>query len=445
MRVLIVGNGASGRSVCTMLEKLGYEAEFAKTTDINTYENLSDENYKGRLFSGLSFIVTSPGVSFDAPILKEARKAKIKIIGEFEFACEFLKGDKITVTGTNGKTTTVSIINFLLRNSERQVHLGGNIGIPVSNFALSSKNNDISVLEASSFQLEKICHFHTHIGAILNISPDHLNRHKTMRAYIRAKQNISKNQTKNDYLLINADDNLLMENIPKTRAKILFFSTKRKVVGCYVKRGCIYFNDNQHEEKLVSLKNIKLVGSHNVSNILCAVLAVYLETNNKSLLQDIDNFQGVEHRIEYVKMVEGISFFNDSKATNISSTIVALQSFKSGINLILGGSDKGYDFDELFAKIPKNVKNIAVFGQTKQKIANSAKKFNFKNIFICDTLKSATNLCFKLSKKGEVVLLSPACASFDQFKNFEERGAVFKKIVEEIGLNENALGVIKTN
>ena len=367
MKALILGNGKSGQNVFLMLEKLGITAQFASSEDINSGENLKDEEYTDRLFSSLSFIVTSPGISPSSPILKTAKKHKIKIIGEFEFATTFLKGDIISVTGTNGKTTTVSLINFLL------------------------------------------------------------------------KQNITKCQTKKDYLLLNADDELLMKNIPKTKAQILYFSTKTKVVGCYVKKESIYFNDNLKEEKLVSLKNIKLVGSHNISNILCAVLTVYLETKNKDLLCEICNFQGVEHRIEYVKNINGISFFNDSKATNISSTLVALSSFKCGINLILGGSDKGYDFDELFAKIPKNVKNIAIFGQTKQKIANSAKKFGYKNIHICKTLGESTILCFNLAKCGEIVLLSPACASFDQFKNFEERGAVFKKIVEEINVNENAL------
>lgn len=445
MKALILGNGKSGQSVFLMLEKLGITAQFASSEDINSGENLKDEEYTDRLFQGLSFIVTSPGISPSSPILKTAKKRKIKIIGEFEFATSFLKGDIISVTGTNGKTTTVSLINFLLRNIGKTVHIGGNIGIPVSSFALSSKKEDISILEVSSFQLNNIKKLKTHISAILNITPDHLNYHKTMKKYIRAKQNITKCQTKKDYLLLNADDELLMKNIPKTKAQILYFSTKTKVVGCYVKKESIYFNDNFKEEKLVSLKNIKLVGSHNISNILCAVLAVYLETKNKDLLCEICNFQGVEHRIEYVKNINGISFFNDSKATNISSTLVALSSFKCGINLILGGSDKGYDFYELFAKIPKNVKNIVIFGQTKQKIANSAKKFGYKNIHICKTLGESTILCFNLAKCGEIVLLSPACASFDQFKNFEERGAVFKKIVEEINVNENALTSCKKN
>jgi UDP-N-acetylmuramoylalanine--D-glutamate ligase len=260
-----------------------------------------------------------------------------------------------------------------------------------------------------------------------------------MRAYIAAKQKITKNQTANDFLLINADSEILMKNIPKTKAKIYYFSAEKKVVGCYVKRNCIYFNDNLSEKKLVSLKGIRLIGKHNISNILCSVLAVYLETQRVDILKEISNFEGVPHRIEYLKTINEVSFFNDSKATNINSTLVALLSFDCGINLILGGSDKGYEFDELFAKMPKNVRNIAIFGQTKQKIANSAKKFGFKNIYICDSLLSSTKLLKDLAKHGEIVLLSPACASFDCFSNFEERGMVFKKIVEEISIDENVL------
>ena len=417
MKVLIVGTGISGLSASDYLTKKGYDVEFAKSDDVNS--ELHNLEYLDRLFCGLSFIVISPGISNDNKFLQEARKRKIKIIGEFELGVNNFQGDMIAVTGTNGKTTTVSLINFLLKDLEQDVFMGGNIGIPVTSFVDKSKKKDIAVLECSSFQLESVRTFRPHIAAILNITEDHLNRHKTMKEYIRCKFKITALQTKNDFLLLNADDEILMDNIPKTKAQIFYFSTKNKVVGCYIKRGCIYFNDNQNEKKLASLKNIKLVGDHNKSNILCACLAVYLQTKNLKLLDEIKNFQGVAHRIEYVKTVDGVAFYNDSKATNIDSVLVALKSFKCGINLILGGSDKGYNFDKLFAKIPKNVKNIAIYGQTKQKIAFSAKKYHFKNFYICDSLKAATLLCYELAKPKEIVLLSPACASFDCFKNFE--------------------------
>lgn len=442
MKALIVGSGVSGRSAYDYLKNKGYQVEFAKSEDLKSFDFKQD--YLDRLFDGLSFIVVSPGVSLEVPLLVEAKKRHIKIVGEFDLGAEFLNGDIIAVTGTNGKTTTVSLINFLLQDYNGNVFLGGNIGVPVTSFSKKTKAEDISVLECSSFQLETVKKFHAHIAAILNFSEDHLNRHKTMKNYIRCKQKITKNQTAKDYLLINADDEILMNNLPKTKAKTFYFSTKSKVVGCYIKGSSIYFNDNLFEEKLVSIKNLKLVGEHNLSNVLCAVLSVYLETRNKHYFMSLKDFEGVDHRIEFVKNVCGVLFYNDSKATNISSTMVALKSFKCGINLILGGSDKGYSFDELFKNLPKNVKNIAIFGQTKQKIADSAEKYNFKNYYICESLKASVMLCYELAKPKEVVLLSPACASFDCFSNYEERGNFFKKIVKELSENESDIFNIKT-
>lgn len=439
MKVLIIGQGKSGQSAKVFLEKQGIYCEFAKEEDINVGTNLDDKDYIDRLFFGLSFIVTSPGISSENKLLTIAKKRKIKTIGEFELGANFLKGDIIAVTGTNGKTTTVSIIKHLLQNLDKKVFLSGNIGTAVTSICDKTDNETINVLECSSFQLENIKKFHSHVAAILNLSEDHLNRHKTIKNYIKAKKNIVKNQNENDYLLINADDELLMQNIPKTKAKIYYFSTKNRVVGCYVKNSSIYFNDGNNENKLVSLKNINLVGEHSISNILCAVLAVYLETGKLFLLKNISSFHGVAHRIEYIKTINGIAYYNDSKATNIDSTLVALKSFQCKINLILGGSDKGYDFDRLFENLFENVNFIAVYGETASKIMKSANKFKFDKIKKVKYLKDAVMLAKNNANSGEIVLLSPACASFDQFNGYEERGNVFKKIVEEIFENENVV------
>lgn len=433
MKVLIIGNGISGKSANKYLKSLGYETEILTDDELN----MLSENEKDRLLKGLSFIVVSPGVSKNSNLVKRARQLKIKIVCEFELGSKNLN-NIIAITGTNGKTTTAKLTYFLLSGTEKTIHLGGNIGIPATQFAQNTIKDDISVLEASSFQLAWSQRFKPHIAAILNISEDHLSWHKTMKNYISSKLKITKNQTVKDYLVLNADDKILMQNIPKTKAKIFYFSTKKKVCGCYVKKGSIYFNDNHFEEKLADTKNIRLVGDHNLSNVLCSVLVVYLQTKNKNLFSRLCDFHGEAHRIEYVKTLKGISFFNDSKATNISSVFASTKSFKCGINLILGGSEKGYSFDKLFANLPKNVKNIAVFGQTKQKIIESAKKFQYDNIYVFETLKQCVLALFYLSKKGEIILLSPACASFDQFKNYEERGNVFKKIVEELSVYENA-------
>lgn len=436
MKAIIVGNGKSGKAAFDLLKDERVDVSFLSQEDID--KTSFEKEYLDRLLNGLSFIVKSPGVPYEIQFLKEAKKRKIKIVGEFEFGVKRLKGDVIAVTGTNGKTTTVSLINFLLNGKNRKIFLGGNIGIPVSSFCRETKKEDVSVLECSSFQLEKVSNFKPKISAILNLSPDHLNRHKTFQKYIDCKKNICKNQTEKDYLLINADDEILMKNLPKTKAKILYFSTKKQVQGCYLKRGYIYYKDNQISKKIASTKDLKILGEHNLSNVLCASLAVWLLTHDEKLLTRLKDFSASSHRIEFVSKINQISFYNDSKATNISSALSAVKSFKCGINLILGGSDKGYDFDDFFAKIPKNIENIAIFGETKQKIAFSAQKYKFKNFYICDTLKASTLLLYQLAKEGEVVLLSPACASFDCFKNYEDRGNYFKKIVKEIE-NENTL------
>jgi len=459
MKVLIAGKGISGKSAYNFLKEKGYEVDYiddeflsnnSKIVEdylndiINIKESkisqsLNNSFYIDRLLSGLSFIVVSPGIDLSLKFFNIIRFKKIRIIGELELGFSYLKGDIIGITGTNGKTTTTSLIKYILDGIGQKVFIGGNIGTAVTSFAKIADDGDISVIECSSYQLESIENFRPHIAVILNISQDHLLRHKTMENYINAKLSITKNQMENDYLLLNADCEILRNNIPKTRAKILMFSTKERVFGCYIKDNCIYFNDNLTEKKLVSLDNIKLLGEHNLSNIVCAVLAVYLQTNDVSLLGRISQFQGIEHRIEFVRSINGVSFYNDSKATNIDSTLVAVKSFDSNINLILGGSEKGYDFDELFMNLPENVKNIAVFGQTKSKIYDCAKRYGYNNIYKCDSLRECVNICYYLSKKEDVILLSPACASYDHFKNYEERGCVFKKIVKEIDNNEVTL------
>lgn len=451
-KILVLGLSKSGIAAAKLGISLGYDVYLTEgkaevnELQIKELQNLDIKveygSHSDEFIKGSSFVVTSPGIPPKSDIFKRIQKENIPIISEVEFA--YLNSDTpfIAITGTNGKTTTISLLSFIL-SGNKNIFVGGNIGTPVTSFTTETKDEDIILLECSSYQLESIKKFSPHIAGILNITEDHLIRHKTMKNYIKAKFNITKNQTEKDYLLINFDSEILMQNLPKTRAKIYYFSIKEKVIGCYIKNDSIYFNDGLKEKKLVSLKNIKLVGNHNLSNILCAVLAVYLELNEKKLLTRISQFQGVKHRIEFVKNIEGISFYNDSKATNIDSTLVAVNSFKSEINLILGGSEKGYEFDKLFKNLPNNVKNIIVFGQTKQKIIDASKRNNFSKIHKCTSLKECVMLGYKLSKKGDIVLLSPACASFDHFKNFEERGNVFIKIVKEIDDGENSLFGVK--
>ena len=324
------------------------------------------------------------------------------------------------------------MINFLLRKYHGGVSCGGNIGIPVTSLIDKIKEEEIVVLECSSFQLETVKKFKPHISIILNISEDHLNRHKTIENYIECKYKITKNQNISDILILNADDENLINNPPKTNAQVFYFSITKQVVGCYLKNQKIYFYNGEKEEFLVSVKKIKLKGVCNLSNILASVLAVYLQTKNKEILRDVSLFNGLSHRLEFVRKIKDIEFYNDSKATNIDSVLKACMSFTNDIGLILGGSDKGYDFDLLFKNLPKNVVRIAIIGEVKNKIAFSAKRFQYENFTICDSLEEAVKILYKNSLKGDIVLLSPACASFDQFQNYEERGNCFKKIVKNL-------------
>ena len=436
MKTMIIGSGVSGLAVADYLSQNNQEYFFAKKEDVNA-EKLNDI-YIDSLLKDVREVVISPGVSPKKELILQIKKRKIKITGELEFATSRISNDIIAITGTNGKTTSVSLMYFLLKELSFGVCLGGNVGVPVTGLIKKLNGNELLILEVSSFQLETIKNFRPDIAIVLNITEDHLNRHSSMREYIRCKYNITKNQTVDDYLLLNADDENIQKHPPRTKAKIYYFSTKRKVEGSYIKNNCIYFNDNEKEIKLANLSKIKLKGEHNLSNILAVSLAIYLKFRNKDFLRGLPLFTGVSHRIEFVAKINGVDFYNDSKATNISSTIAAVESFKEPINLILGGSDKGYDFDELFRKLPRNVRNIAAFGQTKNKIAFSAKMANYNNIYLCDDLEMSIRILFKLSERGDILLLSPACASFDLFSNFEERGNVFKKIVREIEINEGS-------
>ncbi len=429
MRVMIIGSGVSGLAVYDYLIRNGKDCFFVSDSDINN-DNLTETEAE-YLLKDVGFAVISPGVSLNKKIIFWIKKKKIAFLNEFDFGASKLNNNIIAVTGTNGKTTVVNLINYLLKEYKAGSVMAGNVGIPVSGLIDKVNDDQIVVLEASSFQLESVKKFSPHIAIILNVAEDHLNRHKTMSNYLKAKYKITKKQKTGDYLLLNFDDEILKNNPPKTRASIFYFSIKEKVVGVYLNKDKVYFFDGNKEIFLVSLLNIKLKGEHNLSNILASILAVYLQTHNREMLKNIFCFQGVEHRIEFVKKVNGIEFYNDSKATNIASVLVACKSFKCKINLILGGLDKNLNYDELFIKMPKNIKNIAIFGQNRDKIAFSASKCNY-NYKICDTLEESVKYLFSVAKKGECVLLSPASASFDQFSNFEERGNLFKKIVEKM-------------
>lgn len=434
MKALVLGLGKSGESASKLLEDNGYEV-------IKVDDKLSEYKYnlKGKLPKDLSFIVVSPAVSLNHEIIKQAKKQKIEVMGELELSSRICACDILAVTGTNGKTTTSTLLSNLCSSSFK-TFVGGNIGIPFADFVKQTSFENKVVLEVSSFQLETIKFFKPHIACILNFSCDHLNRHKTLKNYIKAKLNIFKNMNHNDYAVLNADDELVMKNVKNIACQTYYFSIKKQVIGCFIENGIIYFKDNKNNITEICKTNcLKIVGNHNLSNALCAICMYILAGGNvKTIKSVLSQFYGVDHRLQYVASLNKVDFYNDSKATNPQSTIVAMNSFECNVVLILGGSDKGFGFEEVFLNMPANIVQILVIGEVKEKILKSAKEFNFENIKVISSLKQGINLGYSMLKdKGGVVLLSPATASFDMFSNYEERGKFFVCAVKEKIKNEN--------
>lgn len=435
MKALVVGAGISGKSANKFLKKQGYV-----TYIVDDNKKLKSKLLRERLISGLSLVVISPGVALTHEIVKHAKAMNIETIGEFELGVREIKCEIVAITGTNGKTTTTSLVKELLEGEGRSVFVGGNIGIPVTSFAFQTNVNDVAVLEVSSFQLESIARFHPHIACILNITEDHLNRHKTMQNYINTKLRIFENQTEHDFAIINLDDPILKSiNHSFIKSQIYYFSTKEQCKGCYAKDDIIYFNNGLESYPIMKVCDIPLKGEHNLSNVLAGLLcAILSRVNINSLAEKVHNFKGVSHRLEYITEINGVTFINDSKSTNISSTIVAMRAMSEPTTLILGGSDKNASFDELFENLTPSIKNIVLVGETKDKLFKSAQKYKVSNVYETTSFKEAVILSFSLATKGETVLLSPACASFDMFNSYEQRGKVFASLVREIEKSETS-------
>jgi len=401
------------------------------------------------------FIFISPGVPADLPQLEEARKRGQRISSETELFFDLCPGKIIGITGTNGKTTTVTLIAELLKSETRdpkaktnsqskvpipkfEVWVGGNIGEPLIEMVEQIKPDDLVVLELSSFQLENLKKS-PQIAVILNITPDHLDRHKTFENYIAAKTNIIKYQNSTDVAILNFDDPVTSKLAGKTAARLVLFSLNSKLdEGVFLKNKKIVSSIKGKEEALLGLEDIKIPGEHNISNVLAALaVADVVGVSRETIKSVVSNFAGVEHRIEFTRELDGIRYYNDSKATTPDSTIAALEAFSSPIILIAGGYDKHADFTKLAEKIVEKVKYLVLLGQTKDQIAGAVKialeevggKFReFRHNF-AESLPEAIRLARAKGEKGDIVLLSPACASWDMFKSFEERGRLFKEIV----------------
>lgn len=440
--VLLVGLAKTGVSTIKKLDKLGAKiiVNDIKSKDqlkdiIKQIENLDSVEYiLGHHLedtSNIDLTIVSPGVPLDLPFIKKLQSENINIIGEVELAYKLSKNPTfVGITGTNGKTTTTSLVGEIFKKASKDSYIVGNIGNPVIDTVDLTDENSFLITELSSFQLESIEDFKPRVSTIINITEDHLNRHHTMENYINAKANIFKNQDANDFCILNYDDEIVRELGNKTNAKVLYFSQKEKVSqGAYLDdNNNIVIKVNDKEIKLLNKDELSLPGNHNLENCMAAILMSYVLGIDLEIIKDtLKTFKSVEHRLEFVTDKDGIMFVNDSKGTNPDSTIKAITSYDKPIVLIAGGKDKQSDFTEMISYATKNVKALVLLGETADKIEQTAKLQGMNNIFRVSNMKEAVKTAYKLAQSGDVVLLSPACASWDMYPNFEARGLDFKE------------------
>ena len=447
-RVLVVGLGKSGVASALFLKARGAQVT---VSDAKPQDQLGEEipvlldhgitvetgGHGERTFRGQDLIVVSPGVPTDAAPLVQACALGEPVIGEIELASLFLPGPIVAITGSNGKTTTTTLAGEILAAGGRSTVVGGNIGTPAISLVERATPDTVVVLEVSSFQLETIQTFRPKIAVILNITPDHLDRHRTFAAYTDAKARIFENQRSDDFTVLNADDPNCVELVNRTRAQVFWFSRSHEVKqGAYAREGRILFRDSGGQREIMLASEIPLKGMHNVENALAAVCVGALMRCKPALIrQAVRAFKAVEHRLEFVAAIRGVEYYNDSKATNVDATIKALESFPANIHLILGGKDKDSDYALLNDLLRQRVKSVYTIGAAAGKIEAqiaSSKGGGAAEIVHAETLEVAVKRAAAAAQPGDVVLLAPACASFDQFRNYEHRGKVFKETVRAL-------------
>lgn len=441
-RVLVVGIGKSGLAAAMFLRSRGARVT---VSDVRSADLLAKEipalleagimveaGGHGLLtFRRQDLIVVSPGVPLDTPELKQVRSFGLPIIGELELAARHLQGHVLAVTGSNGKTTTTTLIGKILAESGLTTQVGGNIGLPVIELIEASRPETWNVLEVSSFQLETVEEFRPRIAAILNITPDHLDRHGSLESYIAAKERIFLNQRSEDMLILNADDDAAHRCAVRAKSAVYWFSRRRVVrQGAFVHQGAIVFvgKEGGAMEPVVPVPAIALKGSHNLENVLAAVCAARLAgAPAERIRSSVESFRAVEHRLEFVANFNGADYYNDSKATNVDATAKAIGAFPGGVHLILGGKDKGSDYTLLAPLLRQRVKAVYTIGSAAEKIEHQLA--GMVKIVSAQTLTRAVECAAKAAQPGDTVLLAPACSSFDQFDNYEHRGRVFKELV----------------
>jgi UDP-N-acetylmuramoylalanine--D-glutamate ligase len=447
-RVLVVGLGRSGVASALFLKAHGARVTVSDTKSGDELHNeiptlldhgitVETGGHGERTFRGQDLIVVSPGVPVDAPSLVQARALGEEVIGEIELASQFLLGPMVAITGSNGKTTTTTLAGEILTAGGFPTLVGGNIGTPAISLVEQAKLETVIVLEVSSFQLETIRAFHPKVAVVLNVTPDHLDRHKTFEAYADAKARMFENQRSDDFAVLNADDRTCVVMAQQTLAQVFWFSRQKEVSqGAWVGDGNILFRDGDGQGKsaqreIMPVSEVPLKGAHNLENVLAAACAgALMGCEAKKIRQAVHDFKAVEHRLEFVATIGGVDYYNDSKATNVDATIKALESFPANIHLILGGKDKGSDYTVLDELLQKRVKRVYTIGAAAEKIESQiASKSGSVDVVHAETLENAVRKAHAVAVPGDVVLLAPACASFDQFKNYEHRGQVFKEIV----------------
>ena len=445
-RVLVVGTGISGIGAVKALQHIGakpvlYDAnDKLQEADIRAKFETEAEveivlgNLPKEMEEQVELVILSPGVPTDTEFVNAFRDRGIKIWGEIELAYELGKGRVVGITGTNGKTTTTSLVGEIMAAYYEHVDVVGNIGNPYTLTALDAKEDTVTVAEISSFQLETIENFKPEVSAILNITPDHLNRHHTMENYVAAKEAITRNQTKEQTCVLNYENEYTRAFGEKCPAQVVWFSSVRKLENGFYQEGeDIYEAANGKAERVMSIHDMNLVGTCNVENVMAAIaISRAMGVPMHIILNVIKEFKAVEHRIEFVATKKGVDYYNDSKGTNPDAAIQGIKAMSKPTILIGGGYDKQSEYDEWIKAFGDKVKCLVLIGQTREKIAECARKYGVRNIVMADTFREAFDICVKNAQSGDAVLLSPACASWGMFPNYEVRGKMFKEFVEQL-------------
>ena len=449
--VLVLGTGRSGVAAAKQIIAMGGEVVFFDANPkVDEKKLLSQfkkkeamkvtKVIKGKLSDRdllkIDAAVISPGIPMDEPYVLSIHTAQIPLIGEIELAYQSCKGKLAAVTGTNGKTTTVSLIGEILKSKFADTHVVGNIGNPFTAEALDTEEQSTTVCEVSSFQLESIVDFRPNVSAITNITPDHLDRHKTMKNYIAVKESIASNQTEEDSIVLNYMDPELRKFGKKRnlKPKVIWFSSEEEPKeGFFLRDGDFYYRTKEEEKKLFATKDLHLLGKHNYENVMCAMaVGMQMGVPMEQIIKVCKKFKPVEHRIEFVRERSGVRYYNDSKGTNVDAAIQALRAMPGPVLLIGGGYDKHVDFDAWVKEFKGRVKYLVLIGQTRNQIAACAKKNGFHNLMFAEDMDEAVKDCAAYADPGDYVLLSPACASWGMFKDYEERGRIFKDCVKNL-------------